>query len=222
MKCEEFENEWQNLEDAPNDAPHLPAHLEAHRQACTACSQWVAEIDEIRQQARQLLSQEQPSDRLWEQIQRQLQQEGVIKKAAPREGRTRPIPVLGWLPQWSMSMAYAAVFLLAFGVVYLHNLITQVPNPPRPSVPAVVSASVLSQANLASLGDQEFEQLMEKVPAEHRPIYEANLQQVNNSIYQINQFLSEHPEDMFAHDQLVTAFEQKHRLWETLVQWEEF
>src|SRR3990172_10976098 len=99
MKCEEFEIEWQDLEDDPHLAARLPAHLEAHRQACTACSQWVAEIGEIRQQARQLLSQEQPSDRLWEQIQHQLQQEGVIKKAAPREGRTRPIPVLGWLPQ---------------------------------------------------------------------------------------------------------------------------
>ena len=219
MKCEEFEIEWQDLEDDPNLPAHLPAHLEAHRQACTACSQWVAEIDEIRQQARQLLSQEQPSDRLWEQIQHQLQQDGFIKKPAPTEIRSSPVSLLGWLPQWTMSMAYAAVFLLAFGVVYLHNLITQVPNPPRP---AVVSASVLSQANSGSLGDQEFEQLMEKVPAERRPIYEANLHQVNNSIYQINQFLSEHPEDLFARDQLVTAYEQKHRLWETLVQWEEF
>ena len=219
MKCEEFEIEWQDLEDAPNLAVRLPANLEAHRQACTACSQWVAEIGEIRQQARQLLSLEQPSDRLWEQIQQQLQQDGIIQKTAPREGRRTPVPLLGWLPQWSMSMAYAAVFLLAFGVVYLHNLITQVPNPPRP---AVVSASVMSRANAGSLGDQQFEQLMEKIPAERRPIYEANLHQVNNSIYQINQFLSEHPEDLFARDQLVTAYEQKHRLWETLVQWEEF
>ena len=222
MNCEEFEIAWQDLEDAPHLPAHLPAHLEVHRQACSACSQWVADLDEIRLQARQLLSLEQPSDRLWVQIRLQLQQDGFIKEQATRVGRISHVTLLGWLPQWTMSMAYAAVFLLAFGVVYLHNFFTNVPNPPRLAPPSVVSASVLHQANSGFLGDQEFQQLMENIPSERRPTYETNLQQVNNSIHQLNQFLSEHPEDLFARDQLVTAYEQKHRLGETLVQWEEF
>ncbi|MBI4463104.1 MAG: hypothetical protein HY647_00220 [Acidobacteria bacterium] len=218
MNCEEFEVAWQEVEE---NKP-LPTYLEMHRQTCPLCSQWVADLDHIRRQARRWLLLDQPSEQLWGQIRNQLQQDGVIKTPRMRTGWFSEIPLLAGFPRWSMGMAYAAVFLLAFGVVSLHNFFTNVPSPPHPAPPAMVSAEVLNQANSTLSGDQAFHQLMEKIPAENRPIYETSLQQVNNSIYQLNQFLAAHPEDLFTREQLFTVYEQKHRLWETLVQWEEF
>ena len=49
-----------------------------------------------------------------------------------------------------------------------------------------------------------------------------NLNRVNSSIHQWNTFMAEHPEDWFAREQLLNAYQQKQRLWNTLVNWEEF
>ena len=74
----------------------------------------------------------------------------------------------------------------------------------------------------AALSDSAIRQAFENIPSEKRAIYETNLNRVNSSIDQLNAFLEEHPEDLFARELRREAYEQKNHLSETLVRWEEF
>ena len=216
MNCEDFETAWQELEDSFR----LPARMEQHRQACSACAELADDLTLITQQARQLLPREQPSERVWEQIQHQLQQGGLIQPAQPKPRWFPRIPVFG-IPRLPMGLAYAAVFLVAFGVVSLHSILSNVPVSPSLSPPPAASVAALPEAGSA-LDDQPLRELMEKIPASKRATYETNLQQVNNAIRQLSTRLESHPEDLFARGQLNLAYEQKELLVERVVRWEEF
>ena len=69
---------------------------------------------------------DEPPERLWPQIQQRLEQEGLIHE--PRRG-LRPGwlggAATGWLMRLPMGLAYAAVFLVAVGVMYLHSLLQE-------------------------------------------------------------------------------------------------
>ena len=215
MNCEEFERGWQELEDASEVSPHL----EKHRQECTACAEMVDDLQTIVQQARQMLPLENPPEAMWRQIRQQLESERVIQ-GIPQRRFPASVPVMGWwqrlrLPTGMAYAAYAAVFLLALGMVYLqHNAST---NAPVPQETAVASAKVPSRAE-----DEAFRQLVDKIPAEKRATYVTQFDRVNSTIQQLTTFAQEHPEDPFAQGQLFNAYEHRERLWETMVKWEEF
>jgi len=201
MNCEEFEKELEEMED---DSEASPA-AEAHRRACASCAELVEDLNSVRTQARQMLSLEQPSERVWEGIHLQLQASGLIKDP-PRRRFFERLPAMAWFSRLSMSTAYAAVFLAALGVVYVYSIlsprVSPLPLPPPPNPP--------------------FAQLFEKVPPEKRAMYASNLNQVDTSIQRLQTFLAAHPEDPFARQQLFTIYQEKSRLWEDLVRWQDF
>jgi len=209
MNCEEFERKLQELESLTPPPP-----LEAHLRSCLPCAELMADLAHITRQARQVVPMELPSDRVWEGIQQQLAQEGLI--AEPRS--RRPVllsPAWGWFPRLRMGMAYAAVFLITLGVGY--SIRSNVAVPPPPEIANIVPAP----PNDAPL-EEDFQQLLQKVPPEKRKVYESNFHEVNSSIQQLSTFVASHPEDRFARDQLLSAFERRGRLWETMARWEEF
>jgi len=200
MNCEEFEREMEELDDDSNLSPTL----EAHRRICASCSELVEDLNYIRQEARQMLPLEQPHDRVWQQIRKRLKEAELIAEPFPRRffGHT----ALGWFSRLSMGMAYAAVFFVALGVVYVYSILSpRVPAPPLPAAP-----------------NPPFAQLFEKVSPEKRALYVSNLNQVDSSIQQWRTFLAAHPEDPFARQQLFSTYQQKSRLWNALVRWQEF
>ena len=200
MNCEEFEREMEELDDDSNPSPSL----EAHRRICASCSELLEDLDAIRQQARQMLPLEQPHDRVWQQLRKQLKEAGLIAEPAPR--RFFGQASLGWFPRLNMGMAYAAVFCVALGVVYVYSILSlRVPAPPFPAAP-----------------NPPFAQLFEKVPPEKRAVYVTNLNQVDSSIQQLSTFQAAHPDDSFARQELFNTYQQKSRLWEAMVQWQEF
>jgi hypothetical protein len=199
MNCEQFEKEMEELEDYSSPS----AEFEAHLRACVSCSELLEDLNSIRQQARELVAAEEPNDRVWQQVRKGLRREGLI--AEPTR-RLFARPAFGWLPRLSMGVAYATVFLVALGVVYVYSIISlRVPAPPLPAAP-----------------NPPFAQLFEKVSPEKRALYVSNLNQVDTSIQQWKTFLADHPEDPFARQQLFNNYEQKARLWDSLVRWEEF
>ena len=210
MNCEEFERGLQELEDASEVSPHL----EQHRQECPACAEMAHDLQSIVQQARQMLPLENPPEAMWRQIRQRLESERVIQ-GIPQRRFPVSVPVLGWLQRLPTGLAYAAVFLLALGVVYLqHNVST---NASVPQKTAVALAKMPSPA-----GDEAFRQLVDKIPAEKRATYVTQFDRVNSSIEQLTTFAQEHPGDPFAQGQLFNAYEHRERLWETMVKWEEF
>ncbi len=213
MTCEEFENHLQQVEDFQNASPPM----EAHRQTCTGCAELVEDLNHLVRQAREMLPLEQPSERVWLEIRRELERSGLVQDPVRRRFRWAA-PATGWFPRLPMGLAYASVFLVALGVVYLHSILYSVPpSPPLASPPVVARIPELSSGP-----DQPIRQLVEKAPPEKRAIYVSNLEQVNATIDELSSFLASHPEDLFAREQLLTAVEQKERLWETLSRWEEF
>ncbi len=223
MNCAEFEKQ---LQEADLSSPSLPSGMEAHRQVCAACSELIGDLNQITRQARLLVPEEEPSVQVWQRIHQQLRQEGLIQAPAPLplSPAARIRIRIGWFPRLQMGMAYAAMFLVGLGVVYLYTVGTTpgfLEEPPI-TVAAVPTAPTAPVEQSLSGSDEPILQLIERAPQEKRATYVTNLNRVNSSIHQLNTFLAEHPEDWFAREQLLNAYQQKQRLWNTLVNWEEF
>ena len=207
MNCKEFEREWQELEDTSEMTPVL----EKHRQDCPACAEMIHDLQSIIQQARRMLPLENPSEGVWPQIRQQLESERMIP-GIPQRRFSAPQPMWAWLPR----LAYAAVFLMVLGGVYLLNLFTNT------SITSSPSKVTVAQQVPAPIGDAAFRQMVDKIPPERRAVYETHLNRVNSSIAQLTTFIQEHPEDPSAREQLFNAYEHRERLWETMVKWQEF
>ena len=78
---------------------------EAHLQTCPSCAALVQDLRYIAEQAKLLLPMRDPSPKVWDGIQENLEREGLVKPARAR-GR-----LLGF-PSWSSL----SIFLLLFGV----------------------------------------------------------------------------------------------------------
>jgi len=203
MNCNELERELEELEEYSNFSPAIESHL----RLCSTCSELVEDLKYIRRQALQLSPVEQPPEWVWQGIRRRLEKDGVIAEAVGRRFFS-PSSALGWFSRLGMGFAYAAVFLVALGVVYVYSILSpRIPDPP---------AIAIAPPN------PPFAQLLEQVPPEKRDTYVTNLNQVESSIQQLNTFLAAHPEDPFARQALFDTYQQKSRLWEAMVRSQEF
>ena len=70
MSCEEFQNQLAELIGTGADASSHP-----HVQTCDLCRDFLAELEAIAAAARELFPVEDPSDRVWDQIQSAIQEE---------------------------------------------------------------------------------------------------------------------------------------------------
>ena len=219
MNCAEFEKELQEA-----DLSRPSARMEAHRHVCADCSGLIGDLNQITRQARLIVPEKEPSGQVWQRIQQQLRQEGLIQAPSPRK-LTPAAAGLGWFPRLQMGMAYAAMFLVGLGVVYLYSVGTTTPDilqEPQALVATIPTAPTAPAEQSPSESDEPILQLIEKAPQEKRATYVTNLNRVNSSIHQLNTFLAEHPEDWFAREQLLNAYQQKEFLRNNSVRWEEF
>ena len=70
MSCEDFQNQLPELVGSGANASRHP-----HVQTCELCRAFVADLEAIAAAARELFPVEDPSDRVWEQIQSAIQEE---------------------------------------------------------------------------------------------------------------------------------------------------
>ena len=81
MKCEEFDHEWQELDDPSLFSPAM----EEHQQTCSSCAAKVRDVNLIRWEGRQMVETEEPPERVWLNIRRQLGQEGLVREPGGEE-----------------------------------------------------------------------------------------------------------------------------------------
>src|SRR5271170_4875559 len=93
MTCQEFERVLPELGSGHS------IEQEEHLRSCSACSDLVADLNSISQQARFLQGSEQPSPWVWKSIEVALQQEGLIRQPQREHARTL-VPLLGWKLRW--------------------------------------------------------------------------------------------------------------------------
>jgi hypothetical protein len=197
MTCEEFERVLPELGSGHS------IEQEEHLKSCSACSDLVADLNAISQQARLLKGSEEPSPWVWNSIEVALRQEGLIRPPHQESSRT-PVPLLGWKLRWLVPLA--AAFLVAFGVLMHQRGTVQLdaskqPPPPVGTVPV----------------DPMDQQLLKTVAARMpsmRDAYAANLQMVNAYIRDAEQSAHSDPNDEVAQQYLRNAYEQKAMVYE--------
>ena len=215
MNCHEFEIEWATLDEfaGPTSA------MENHRQECRRCSQIFEELTSILQQARQMRLDEEPAQRVWVSVRNQLEQEGLIQETV--SSALKPLwataPGSGWFSRLPMGLAYTAVFCVAAGVMYLNSLISNPgATPPMVGLAHEVPEIAWVRPDTAA-SDKSTQELIARVPEEHRATFVSNWNQVNTSIQNLQTFIETHPDDPFATPQLMNAFQQKEYLRQSLV-----
>jgi hypothetical protein len=222
MNCQEFEQKWIAL-----DSGDLSPAMDAHRQRCHSCSEMVEDLNYVAEQARMMgAAADDPPERVWLQIRQRLEREGLIHE--PRRGLRAGWlggAATGWLMRVPAGLAYASVFLMAAGVMYLHSLM-QSPEAPAmvagtPAVPEAAWTQAMVDP-VASPTEQDVQDLAQRVSEEHRATFVSTWNQMNSSVQQLSDFLQAHPDDPFLRSQLMNAVQQRKHLWETYVRWEEF
>ncbi|MGH9784181.1 MAG: hypothetical protein ACRD88_08345, partial [Terriglobia bacterium] len=209
---------------------------------CAACAARVRDVNRLRWEARQLLATEEPPDRLWLSLRRELDKEGLLRKPGPQSWLSAVL-TFGWLPRLPMGLAYASVFLLALvGVEFVRDRVTPAPPPAslpptamvqtaeRPASPAAEPSlaeaprrdETVGAARAQVAGDvpSAIRRGIEKAPPEQRAILVRNWQQINSSVGELQRFVAEHPDDLQVLWQLGELQEQETLLREWLMRWE--
>jgi hypothetical protein len=204
MTCEEFERVLTELGSGHN------IEQEEHLKSCSACSDLVADLDSISQQARLLKGSEEPSPWVWNSIEVALRQEGLIRP--PRLEHSRlPAQLLGWKLRWLVPVA--AGLLIAFGVLMFQRGTDHGHLAGGSGSGGVVTAE-LSDGNAMATDDQQLlKTVSERMPS-MRASYEANLQSVNAYIRDAEQSVHSDPNDEVAQQYLRNAYEQKAMVYE--------
>jgi hypothetical protein len=208
MTCAEFQEVLPDMLEGSSNAAQ-----EAHVSRCIACSQLVADINFIAQQAKLLEPTEDPSPRVWNSIEIMLRQEGLIHEPLA-EARSVRKPSRRWLTGWALPAS--AAFLITLGVLYEQNRPT--PELAQHGVPTAPTAVFKSQTSshtpnaVASsdlADDAELLDVVSKRTPTMRASYETELRSVNSYIRDAQNSVEAHPNDEAAQRYLMDAYQQK-------------
>ena len=202
MTCTEFQQVLPDLLEG--QAGGEPA---AHLQSCHACAELAADLKAICDEARQLGPVAEPSPRIWANIQRALEEEGLVY-AAPQPGGALIPARRRWSP-FAWLTTVTAVLALAVGVfVYTSHQSQQ-------TVVSKLEPLAIPQSQTPStMADLDDEQLLAQVAPPMRAAYEDNLKSVNAFIRDAQQDLQQNPDDEEARHFLMDAYEQKETLYD--------
>jgi hypothetical protein len=182
----------------------------AHVRSCARCAAVLADLEAISEQARTLRATVEPSPRVWNSIEIALRQEGLIREplleSTPSAGAERVS--LRWRLAWLVPLAAAAA--LAIGALVFQSR-TASPNQATKqngtSVQQVLPADDGSE-------DQQMVQLVAQRTPELRAAYAADLKAVDDYIQDAKSSAQANPGDAFAHQRLMSAYEQRAMMYE--------
>jgi hypothetical protein len=199
MTCTEFQQILPDiLEGAGAGEPA------AHLQACPSCAELVADLKAICDESRQLPPVGEPSPRVWANIQRTLEAEGLISSPSQPGGVIRPRhrwSTLAWLAP------VTALLALSVGIFFYST------HQPRALESRLTPGSSPSPAP-SVVSDLDDEQLLAQVAPPMRAAYADNLKSVNAFIHDAQQDLNQNPNDEEARHFLMDAYEQKETLYD--------
>jgi hypothetical protein len=205
MTCEEFRRVLPELGSGHG------IEQEKHLKSCCECSDLLADLNAISQQARLLQGSEDPSPWVWNSIEVALRQEGLIRQPQLEHPRT-PAPLLGWRLRWLVPLA--ATILIVFGALIYQRGTGQPQMAEQHTPPAGVVTANLQPADV--MGGEDLRLLNtvgERMPS-MRATYEADLRSVNAYIRDAEQSAHSNPNDEVAQQYLTNAYEQKAMVYE--------
>ncbi|HUQ50445.1 MAG TPA: hypothetical protein VM056_07025 [Terriglobales bacterium] len=196
MNCAEFHKELPFLigeGDKLENDPHL--------RSCANCSSLVKDLQYIADQAKLLLPMHDPNPRVWNNIQTNLEREGLISGGrSSRLGLTAPSQPSRWSPMvWAAGLA--AVLLVGIGIFQAN----------QPADSNVQTAALNTTADPAEA--QLLSTVEKRSPALKR-VYETNLKNVNAYIADARESVQKDPNDGAAREHLREAYAQKAMLYD--------
>jgi hypothetical protein len=204
MKCLEFERVLPEYLEG-NYLPEQQAHL----QTCAACSNLLADLKLISEQAKSLIASHEPNPALWNALEERLRREGLIRQVEPSAFRLRP-----WPRRWRLAWLVPVAAAIAIGtVVKLHY-----PMKAGDTQPVAKQESVaLPPAKPISSEDQQLLTTVAERPPAQRAKYRANLDDANSFIRDAEQSAKQYPSDIYMQQMLINAYEQKQMLYDLAV-----
>lgn len=198
MTCIEFQDILPEMIDGEADAEHA-----AHLKSCSHCTELVSDLRAIASGAKLLCADTEPSPRVWANIQRTLEEEGIIHTAS-QPGRVMLFPARHrWLsPAWLTGVT--AIALIAVGSFFFVNHRGTDRN--SQSVAAIPTGQ--SPALTADTSADDVELLGQMSPAV-RASYADNLQTVNAFIRDAENSVAQNPDDDDARHFLMEAYQQR-------------
>lgn len=199
MNCREFQENLPEIIDGGRTIEQ-----EKHWRACSECSNLVADLTLISQEAMMLRATDTPSPRVWNSIEIALREEGIIRQSAGLS--VVPSSSHRWSLRWLVPIA--AGLFLTFGVAdYYVSSRQESSNGVAVVQPAAANDAV----------DAEDSQMLEAVSISSpsmRATYEANLRDVNAYIRDAEDTVQKNPGDEDAQQLLLEAYAQKNMIYE--------
>jgi hypothetical protein len=205
MQCTEFELIYEGAGPA-----ELPPAAAQHASACAACRGLAADLDLIRGVARELtIAPQEAPPHVWANVRAQLRAEGIIREQSPVTGWTG---VLAWLRQPAVLGAYAAVALLAVGLVWQPS--------DASSADERIQASAVSLRSRTQLDAMEraFATSIADSKSEVDAALRKNLSVVDNFIALCEKTVRQEPHNEAARQYLFGAYQQKAELLNTAME----
>lgn len=203
MTCVELRESLVEYEDGSR--PEQRAHLKD----CPECAALVADLLVIACAAGELRASHEPSPRVWNSIEIQLRNEGLIR---PQRSGHSLLPSFGSSWGWAGWLAPAAALLLITAGIYVRQH-------PRPDINASsdirpVASEPVSDATVAGLNDDDLLQgIAEQSPA-IKAEYTDSLRRVNQYIQDARNVVDADPNDQEARRSLMDAYQEKAMLFE--------
>lgn len=214
MTCSEFQAVLPYIIDNGGNAEQ-----QEHLRQCAVCSDLVADLKYIAEQAKLLVPMMEPSTKVWDGIKSSLQREGLVKDSA-RGSLLGSIPLTRWGPaNWLIPVA--AALCVAVGLFYYQNRTAE--QPPVTALAFRQSAAPASSASLrlASMNAAQDQQMLSEL-ALHAPAlsqaYRQELQRVNAYIADARGLVASNPDDEDNRQALLDAYQQKAMLYNMALQ----
>jgi hypothetical protein len=208
MNCKTFQEALPEIIETGGN-PEQKAHL----QDCQVCSDLVQDLTYIAEQARLLLPMRDPNPRVWNNIQTALEREGMVRRQ-PARFQVRTLNPARWsTPAW--AGAIAAVLVLVFGIILFNNVSRESGREVASAQPQ--SGQAVAQAQFADPDDQRLLQEVAQRAPNMRSQYEENLRSVNAYIADAQKAVEANPQDEFAREHLMQAYQQKALLYDMAV-----
>lgn len=205
MTCSEFQEILPDMLEQEAAGKHA-----AHLKSCSSCSELVADLRAISEGAKLLCAADEPSPRVWANIQRALESEGLIHDPLQTGGGVLAFPKRRWSPLLWVAPLTA---ILVLGAAFL----LRVNHAPRETIAKapIAPSAIPEQSNVAySGGDVDEQQLLAEVSPSMRATYAENLKSVDAFIHDAQSTLDQNPDDDEARHFLMDAYQQKSMVYE--------
>jgi hypothetical protein len=207
MTCVELQQSLAEIEDGRT------TEQQAHLKTCPSCSALAEELALIIAAAPALIETEEPSPRVWNSIEMQLRQEGLIRPQRAKQPAVLSLAASASGSRWGWArlLVPAAALLVLVGIYVNQRLLA----PER--VANDQARAIVSEANIGGLNDDELLQEVSNQPPAMKAQYADNLRRVNDYIADAQRSVDADPYDQEARRSLMEAYQQKSMLFELAV-----